>query len=179
MQVVQGITNPADLILPNLWLGNARAAADVNWLRQHNIQVIFNCTKDIPFVQLPLHMYRVPVHDNLEAEEIRNMALWSPEIVVKLTREYNEGRPILVHCAAGMQRSACVVALFLIARYHCTAAEAMQYIRSRRPIAFTPMANFKPAILEFEKIYQAMAIKSEDPFFRKKLPFPSDLVTNS
>ncbi len=170
---------PVNLIIPNLWLGNKPTSQDRLWLQANNIKAVFNCTKDIPFANLPMRMYRVPVDDNLQADEIRNMGLWAPEIVVKLVKEYNKGEPILVHCAAGMQRSAAVVAMFLIARYRCTADEAIAYIKMRRPIAFFGNANFYQSIKEFEKLFQEHAMQSGRAADMKKIPFPSDLITGN
>jgi len=151
--------NPADEILPGLWLGNREASQDTDWLRRKNITVVFNASKDIPFAPGTPHMYRVPVDDNLEDEEIRNMEHWSWEIVFKLLNEYNKGKKILVHCAAGMQRSAAIVAMVLIARYRCTSSEAMAYIKRKRPIAFYRQANFLKSIKGFEKSFSDMIIR--------------------
>ena len=167
--------NSANVIIPNLWIGNRGVSQDIHWLRGHNIQTVFNCTKDIPFAPLPLHFYRVPVDDNLQEEEIRNMELWAPEIVVKLMKEYNRGVNILVHCHAGMQRSAAVVAMFLIAKYHCTTDEAIAYIKMRRTVAFPLSVNFRKSIEAFETLFQKYAIESKNPQVMQRIPFPSDL----
>lgn len=145
---------PADEILPNLWLGSFKAASNPNWLAEKKIACVMNCTKDIPFVQTIPRKYRVPVHDNLEPAEIRNLELWSYEIVYKLNNEYAKGQPILVHCAAGMQRSAACIAFFLIASRNMNPEQAIEFIRSKRPIAFRPSANFLPAIQGFYHSYQ-------------------------
>ena len=143
--------NNADEIIPRLWLGNVRASQDEDFIRRENISVIFNCTKDLPFLFSIAKQYRVPVDDNLQEEEIRNIELWSPEIAHKLLTLYNKGHTILVHCYAGMQRSAACVAILLIALKHMRAEEAMNYIMSRRPVAFQPRANFGRAIEFFER----------------------------
>lgn len=142
--------NNADEILPNLWLGNARAASDATFLKNANIQTVFNCTKDLPFHNSIKRRYRVPVEDNLQEEELRNMELWSYEIVVKLMNEYKAGRPILVHCHAGMQRSPAVIAMVLIAMYGFTTDQAIEFIQQKRPIAFKPGPNFQSSIQGFE-----------------------------
>ena len=145
--------NPADEILPNLWLGNIRAATSAQWLGEKGIKCVFNCTKDIVIIPTIQRQYRVPVDDNLQAEEIRNLELWSYEIVFKMMREYKTGQPILVHCHAGMQRSAACMAMFLIVAKNMTPEQAMRYIKERRPIAFTPAVNFMKSIQIFEKTY--------------------------
>ena len=105
---------PATLIIPRLWLGNRVAAADADFLQKNNITVVFNCTIDLPFQQNVLRKYRLPVDDNLQATEIANMEQWAPEAVYKVLAEYNSGRNILIHCYAGMQRSAALMAMTLI-----------------------------------------------------------------
>jgi len=144
----------ATLILPRLWLGNKVAALDDDFLMDKNISVVFNCTKDLPFSKLPLKKYRVPVDDNLQASEIKNMTDWSPEIVYKVLNEYNKGETLLIHCYAGMQRSAAVMAMALIVMKRKSSEETIEFIREKRPIAFFPQANFGRSIVSFEKHLQ-------------------------
>ena len=144
----------ADEIISGMWLGNRNAALDEQWLGEKGIRSVFNCTKDIPFVTSIPRKYRIPVDDNLEEREIRNMELWSYEIVYKIMREYKTGEPMLIHCAAGMQRSAASVALFLIVFKNMTPQQAITYIQQRRPIAFRPSANFRKSIEGFYESYQ-------------------------
>lgn len=146
--------NNADEIIPGLWLGNIRAASDEVFLRTKGIETVFNCTKDLPFHPSIQNRYRVPVDDNLQEEEIRNLELWSYEVIYLLVREFKKGKPILVHCAAGMQRSAAVVAMFLIATRNMNWNQAYKYIRQRRAIAFFPAANFERSIQGFYQSFQ-------------------------
>lgn len=139
-------------IVPRLWLGNKKASVDPEFLTKNRISVVFNCTKDLPFTDLTgIRKYRVPIDDNLQAKEIANLRLWAPEVIVKLIREYKSGRPILVHCFAGMQRSAAVVALFLMATTGRSSEEVIAYIREKRPVAFFPSANFGAALSGFQR----------------------------
>jgi protein tyrosine phosphatase len=144
-------SNNADQIIPNVWLGNLKAAHDETFLRNAGIQVVFNATKDAPFHSSIRRRYRVPVDDNLQDSEIRSLELWSYEIVYKLMNEYKEKRPILIHCHAGMQRSPAIVAMFLMTLSQMSADQAKSYIRNKRPIAFLPSANFEKAIRGFER----------------------------
>jgi len=140
-------------ILPGLWLGNRVAALNDRWLKQQDITVVFNCTKDLPFSPIIKKQYRLPVDDNLKAEEIRNMTLWSHEAVYKLLAEYNKNQKVLVHCAAGMQRSATVVGMFLIATKGMTWQQVINYIQGIRPIAFREQPNFKDSLIAFDTSY--------------------------
>jgi dual specificity MAP kinase phosphatase len=143
----------ANLVLPRLWLGDKKSSTDPDFLKTAGITTVFNATKDLPFSPLVQRKYRVPVDDNLQPAEIKNMAEWSPEIVYKVVNEYNQGSVILIHCYAGMQRSAAIMAMTLIALSGHPASQVMPYIRSRREVAFFPSANFLQSILGFEKYY--------------------------
>jgi protein-tyrosine phosphatase len=61
---------------------------------------------------------------------------------------------MLVHCAAGMQRSAACVAMFLMATRNMTPDQAIAFIKERREIAFHPSANFYQSMEGFYRAYQ-------------------------
>jgi protein-tyrosine phosphatase len=143
----------ANEIIPRVWLGNRFAAWDGKWLKDNKIGAVFNCSKDLEFHPSVRHRYRVPVDDNLQAAEINNMTQWSPEIAYKVLREYNAGKNILIHCAAGMQRSAAVMTIFLITLTGERAPVLMSHIRRKRPIAFVPQANFRKSIEYYDALY--------------------------
>jgi len=144
----------ANVILPRLWLGNKHAALDSAFLTKHNIDVVFNCTKDFPFSPQVAKTYRVPVDDNLEPQEIANLEAWAPQIVYTVVTEYKRGANILIHCHAGMQRSAAVMAMTMIAMTKEPVDDVMADIRSKRPVAFFPSANFDKAIRGFDRDFR-------------------------
>ena len=134
----------ANQIIPRLWLGNFASSQDTNFIKQNNITVIINCTKDLKFLKHPgIYKYRVPVHDNLEKDEIISMISWIAKILPIIDFHYQKNKVILIHCAAGMQRSAIVMLSYLYVYQTNDAGLALHLIKSRRPIAFTPYMNFK------------------------------------
>lgn len=151
-----------EIIPERLWLGGIRAAMDEQFLANNKIDVIFNCTKDIPFIQGPTCLYRVPIDDNLEDGEIQNLLKWSPEIVFKLLREYQNGKNILVHCAAGMQRSAAVTQMLLMTLWKQPKEPVYAFLKERRPIVFHPSMNFAPAVLWYENWLFTNILKKKD-----------------
>lgn len=144
-----GTANNADLIIPRLWIGNYKAAADRNFLQANNITVVFNCTKTLPFEESVPYRYRIAVDDNLEPTEIQFMIDSAEDIAYNMLREYKLGRGILVHCHAGMQRSCAATAIFLMLLRQTKPYATMNFIKSKRQIAFHGGANFGPAIYAF------------------------------
>jgi hypothetical protein len=139
-------------IIPRLWLGNKRAAANASWLVSNGINVVMNCSKDIPFSNdtPDRRLYRIPIDDSLRDVDIDYLTTASEEVAYTLLREYKAGSRIFVHCAAGMQRSAASVAMFLMTLFRWPAKKAVEYIKSIRPIAFTPGINFEKSLMHYE-----------------------------
>jgi protein-tyrosine phosphatase len=143
----------ANEILPNLWLGDIHTSQDHHFHKTMNIRVVVNCTKTISFINAPdlqQDHIRIPVDDNLEPYEIQNMSMWSYEAVSRIIKAYKQHKPILIHCHAGIQRSAAITAMTLIILKNTSSEKAIAYIRKRRSIAFRPRINFHASILYFE-----------------------------
>lgn len=140
----------ANQIIPRLWLGNYFSAQDEQFIQDTGINVIVNCSKDIPFLPLDgVYKYRIPVHDNLEMREIMNMKKYLGKILPIIHHHYVNGRTILIHCAAGVQRSA-IVTLSYLYKYHIPDKDkAIALIKSRRSIVFSPFMNFKVAFYKY------------------------------
>jgi hypothetical protein len=145
------MNQPVDEIIPGIWIGRWEVALDAKWLAEHKITTVFNCSKQIPFHESIPYQYRIPVDDNLQPAEINNMEKWAPEIAVKIGREFHAGHKILIHCHAGMQRSTTACAFFLMALTRRPLIHVMHLIKSKRPIAFEPAANFATALRAFEQ----------------------------
>jgi protein-tyrosine phosphatase len=139
-------------IIPRMWLGNKRAAVNANWLTNNHINVVMNCSKDIPFSEdnPNRRLYRIPIDDSLRDKDIDYLSTASEEVAYTLLREYKAGSHILVHCAAGMQRSAASVAMFLMTLFRWPAKKAVDYIKGIRSIAFTPGINFEKSLMHYQ-----------------------------
>lgn len=141
--------NPADQIIPRLWLGNVHAAQDRHALAARRVNVIVNCTKNIPFVPAVPYKYRVRIDDDLSRREIDNMARALPQILPIIHAHWLAGDTILVHCAMGAQRSAIIVMAYLCQYHGLSPREAYMLIRSKRPVAFFTGINFSDSLSDF------------------------------
>ncbi|NBU34284.1 hypothetical protein EB118_06975 [bacterium] len=114
----------ADQIIDRLWVGNYKSPLDISFLRQNNIQVIVNCTPDVPFhtdvyspdqiADLKIETFRIPVYDSLLEKDILLMEEYLKLVIPFLIRKYViEKKNILINCVAGAQRSAIVCAALL------------------------------------------------------------------
>jgi len=110
----------ADEVLPGLWIGNQAASQSAEWLDSNEIKTVINATKHLPFVGGRVNI-RIPVNDpgpfnDLNQEDVATMYRALPCAVDMLHHSLGKGA-VLVHCHAGMQRSAAVVTGYL-AKYY-------------------------------------------------------------
>lgn len=146
----------ANLIMPNLWLGNMFAAHDEYFIKSNNINLVINCSKDIEipewYERHGVAAIRLAIND--ANTDVDNHKLDSNiDDLVNVIHEYRkEGKNVLVHCYAGMQRSATVVGSYLIKRYDHRPEHAIFYVRHKRPIAFTPKPTFGGFIKKQKKM---------------------------
>lgn len=84
---------------------------------------------------------------------------WLREQVEFIDEQRRAGRPVFVHCVAGISRSSLVTTAYLMWRDRCTRDEALARIRTRRPIA-EPNQVFMELLAEWEKTLLIPAGKS-------------------
>ncbi len=163
-------------IIPNLYLGTIEASQDVQFIHDNGISVIVNCTKDIkdtfslnllkPIEEAPKEVqewlynnsyyvkyYRIPIDDSGRPKDIEEFYNHAMPLLPIIKREYDNGKKILIHCLAGVQRSASFVVAFLM--YYCNKRldETIEYVISRKPnvFFFGRNNNFIDALKKIEK----------------------------
>lgn len=137
-------------ILPNLWLGSILAAKNKSFFDQNDIHIVINCSTDIPFYSNYTVNVRVPVNDNLKTEEVNKLEKYLPITTDFMNKNLLNGKNILVHCYAGKQRSAAVVAAYLVKFANMSLTDSVQSIQTKRAVAFKPAINFQKALQRFE-----------------------------
>ena len=157
----------ADEVIPGLWIGNQASSGDVHFLKRHEIKTIINCSTHIPFVDHSEHKrvaVRIPVLDPgpfkpLGYPDVAKMYKALPDAVEIIKQSLEKGG-VLVHCHAGMQRSAAVVVAYLL-HHHFEGCKnidesykrAVKYLREKRARVFYHgwHVNFQHAIKRYMK----------------------------
>ncbi|XP_070622687.1 LOW QUALITY PROTEIN: dual specificity protein phosphatase 10-like [Erythrolamprus reginae] len=67
----------------------------------------------------------------------------------KREEAHQSGKGVLVHCQAGVSRSATIVIAYLMKHTLMTMGDAYKYVKSRRPV-ISPNLNFMGQLLQFE-----------------------------
>lgn len=135
----------------NLYIGNYQSAIDLNFLKEKNIKLIVNCTKSYEYpIREEIHMIRLNITDFNSPENNIIIASSMDKILQLINIYINSNEGVLVHCHMGQQRSAMVVACYLMKYRGLSLDEAIHKIKSKRKLAFLPEATF----LDFLKYYE-------------------------
>jgi hypothetical protein len=153
-------------ILPKLYLGNYQAAKNAEFFKDKKIKAVLNCSKDLPntfaskkdkYGVEEVEYMRIPIDDSLKEVDIKKCYEFMP-VIVEFIHKHTvlQKNNILVHCYAGRQRSAISVAVYLVAKYGMTPADACKYIMDKRKEAFHfgLSLNFEDSLNKYYKDLQ-------------------------
>jgi protein-tyrosine phosphatase len=121
-----------------------------NDLKVTSNSFVVNCTKDLPMIN-GLNM-RIAVDDDMSTTAINDMYLSFPNVVEKMHTHLEKGCQVIVHCRAGQQRSAAVIAAYLMAKHNYFLVDAIKYIRFKKRDAFFFNVNFQDSLVKYEKL---------------------------
>ena len=120
--------DPMNYIIDNIFLGDRFAAADLENLKKNNITTVVNCAKEVASNYTDIRYIELSFED-YEGETIFPKF----EVAYKFIKKHPENN-ILVHCAAGMSRSASVVIYYLMKEYKWDFETCLNYTKERRPV---------------------------------------------
>lgn len=163
-------------IIPNLFLGSIESSQNFEFIKNNNISVIINCSKDIvdsfsinlikPIEDAPINVqewlyensyyikyYRIPVDDNGNDQEIENFHEYTIKLLYIIKNEFDKGKKILVHCLAGNQRSAAFVCAFIMLYKNIKLLDGIKLLLEKKPnvFFFGSRINFIEALKKLEK----------------------------
>ena len=137
-------------IIPGLHVGNENSGVKYG----NQFDLVVNCTPDVPFHSGCKGKIRIPVHDDpSEIDKMYNL-ITNTQVLEKMHEVLEKNESVLVHCHQGISRSCTIVASYLIKYKNMTPGEAVQYIKSKRPIAFHFGVHFKKLLNYFYKTKQ-------------------------
>jgi protein-tyrosine phosphatase len=141
-------------MLPNLWITDVKMALNQRFLRDNQIEVAINCTKDRPFSSKEgLVCHRLPINDTGQYHDTVNLYQYLPKITSVLGKYYYQRQPIIVYCEDGRQRAPTVIAAFIMRFLGMDWPNAVKMIQSKRGSSFNPEINFAEALKSFNHLY--------------------------
>lgn len=147
------LINNQHLIAKNLWLGDYKSSQNKSFLKENNIKLIVNLSKNLNFTDVKdIKKFRIPIHDNLSKESNLGLIKYFDSAYDKIDKTLKSNNGVLIHCRAGVQRSAALTALYLMKKKGIKSEEAKKIIKSKRCIAFFNRANFEPVLKYYDYV---------------------------
>ncbi|XP_065559001.1 dual specificity protein phosphatase 10-like [Artemia franciscana] len=175
------------MILPYVYLGNGRDAADIQSLSMLGITRVINVTTDIPdhHKVTGVKYLTLPAADSGH-QNLRQFFEQAFDFI-DAARQENQG--VLIHCHAGISRSPTISIAYLIFKCGMTLVDAYTFVKTRRKI-ISPNFNFMGQLLEFEqelngkmrnveeiKLPLELRTSEVEPLKERRLNAPSGSVT--
>ncbi len=135
-------------ILPNkLYLSSIEAILKHNYkLDQLGITMIINVTNDVSDVMGEWKNVKIPIMDDPR----ENIYKYFDSMYVLIENELNNGGRVLVHCYAGISRSATIVISYLMRKFKCCKKVVYTYIISHRDVIH-PNDGFQRQLDKYEQ----------------------------
>ncbi|KAM3865507.1 dual specificity protein phosphatase 18-like [Diretmus argenteus] len=132
-------------ITEQLYLSNGRAARDASVVARFKITCIINVTESGHPPPAGVEYIHIPVADSPEAPLKDHF----DQVADRIQRTGEHGGRALVHCNAGVSRSASVCIAYLVKHRSMTLLEAYRWVKCCRPMA-RPNAGFWKQLIRYE-----------------------------
>lgn len=130
----------------HLFLSSAGAIKQ-DRIRTLGITHIVNCTMEIPNLRLPsLECIQIHVEDTPSAR----LGMYFDRCADKIHHVHKSGGKTLVHCVAGVSRSASLCIAYLMKYQRMTLDQAYYHVKKRRPV-IRPNVGFWRQLIEYER----------------------------
>ena len=139
-----------DRITDRIYLGDINGCSNLYQLRKNKITHILTMAAGIKPLYRKEFKYKVYNIIDLPSQ---NILPYLDKAIEFINRVVTQGGRVLVHCFAGMSRSATTVIAYFMATRKMTFMEAFNFVKKRRPIIF-PNFGFQKQLMEFEKQLQ-------------------------
>ncbi|XP_072247793.1 dual specificity protein phosphatase 14 [Leuresthes tenuis] len=134
-------------ITPNLFLSRGNVASNRSLLLSKGITCVVNATIELPNFNWPHMEYvKVPLADMPHSP----ISLYFDSVADKIHSVGRKRGAVLVHCAAGVSRSASLCLAYLMKYHRVSLAEAHAWIKARRPV-IRPNGGFWRQLIEYER----------------------------
>jgi len=138
----------------NLYIGSKNHAMSLEILDHIGVDLVINCTRNIPNYFETLDIYtdriidyiRVPINDIATEDICKYFDVTSKRIQQAL----DSGRTVFVHCKAGVSRSASIVIAHLIKNEKMSFAAANAKVMASRP-CINPNMAFSTSLVAYDK----------------------------
>ncbi|CAI2366802.1 unnamed protein product [Moneuplotes crassus] len=139
-----------DRITDRIFLGDINGVSNLHLLRKNKITHILTMAAGIRPLYRKEFKYKVV---NIMDLPTQNILMYFDKAIEFINKAVAGGGRVLVHCFAGVSRSASTVIAYFMATRKMGFTEAFNYVKKKRPVIF-PNYGFQRQLVEYEKSLQ-------------------------
>ena len=142
------LTAPFNEITPTLFISSYATASNKTAVLNSKIKLIVNAASELPCISWnnEIDVIQIPVRDTSDAL----LAPYFDEVADAINERTKKGERCLVHCVAGISRSATLCIAYLIKYHKMSLRKAYYHVLSCRDCIF-PNFGFWHQLIEYEK----------------------------
>lgn len=126
---------------------SAASAVTPDKVRSNHINLVINCTIEMPNVKIPkVETMKVGIDDTPSSR----INLYFDRCADRIKMNRDGGGRTLVHCMAGVSRSSSICIAYLMKHERMSLKDAYAFVKARRPI-IRPNPGFFRQLIEYEK----------------------------
>ena len=129
-----------------LFLCGAASVTERN-IREYGITSVINMTLDVKPLTMPnLETYQIRMDDTPNSK----LSTYFDKVADRIHAAKNKGGKTLVHCVAGVSRSATMCIAYLMRYHKVSLLHAYTYVKTKRPV-IRPNTGFFRQLIDYEK----------------------------
>ena len=133
-------------IIDNIYLGDSEAASNEEYLKEYNISTVVNCAESLTSEYKELKFMELRLYDIYEQNLFPKF-----NVAYKYIKLHSKNN-ILIHCVAGMSRSASLVIFYMMKEKGWDYDTCYRYVKERRPI-IEPNGGFEAQLRDYYEKY--------------------------
>ncbi|EUC65419.1 tyrosine-phosphatase [Rhizoctonia solani AG-3 Rhs1AP] len=137
-----------DEVIENLWVGDFGAATSIELLEMAGVKYVVSCMRGKVRVHETMRRHQIPLDDTEE----QDVLAYLPATIAFIQKSLASGDGVLIHCMAGMSRSATIAAAYIMYSQGLDPTGALELIREVRP-TIQPNPSFLHQLEVFHAAY--------------------------
>lgn len=139
----ESVKDAMNEIIPNLFLGSEEAI--YNCLEQYNIRNVLSVMNYAPNLSPSINQLKIDILDTID----QHIEQYFNQAFKFIDESLSKNQPILVHCQAGVSRSATIVIAYIMKTRRISMNDAISFVTTKRN-CIAPNIEFLGSLFEFE-----------------------------
>eukprot|EP01116_Phalansterium_solitarium_P001134 TRINITY_DN10915_c0_g1_i1.p1 TRINITY_DN10915_c0_g1~~TRINITY_DN10915_c0_g1_i1.p1 ORF type:complete len:234 (+),score=57.38 TRINITY_DN10915_c0_g1_i1:55-756(+) len=144
-------SDPSCVVPNEIYLGGRMSSRDPGFLLTEKIRTVLNVASDVPPL-VPLYIHMSIGHKHLPAVDVPTFDI-RPMFETAFDFIEQAPKPVFVHCAAGVSRSATIVIAYLMRKNSWTLLQALDHTRRCRDVVYPNRGFFKALIMYEQELF--------------------------